>query len=121
MNTSNTSDNEKDVRPDLEAEGGGNAPDITHERQEAEQSSEADDRSGEEEEGAVSAEEVARLVAEAEQRGYLRGLNENAREMMGRPALLENPRVRTPAEKDRDACQTFASRFLTRLPRGVWD
>lgn len=114
MNTSNTSDNEKEVRPDLEAGGGGNAPDTTHERQEAEQSSEA-------EEGAVSAEEVARLVAEAEQRGYLRGLNENAREMMGRPALLENPRVRTAPEKDREACQTFASRFLTRLPRGVWD
>lgn len=121
MNTSNTSDNEKEVRPDLEAEGGGNAPDTTHERQEAEHSSEAEDRSGEAEEGAVSAEEVARLVAEAEQRGYLRGLNENAREMMGRPALLENPRVRTAPEKDRDACQTFASRFLTRLPRGVWD
>lgn len=31
MNTSNTSDNEKEVRPDLEAEGGGNAPDTTHE------------------------------------------------------------------------------------------
>ena len=121
MNTSNPSDNEKAVRPDLEAEGGVNAPDTTHERQEAEQSSEAEDRSGEEEEGAVSAEEVARLVAEAEQRGYLRGLNENAREMMGRPALLENPRVRTTPEKDREACQTFASRFLTRLPRGVWD
>lgn len=120
MNTSNTSDNEKEVRPDIEAEGGGNAPDTTHE-QKPEQSSEAEDRSGEEEEGAVSAEEVARLVAEAEQRGYLRGLNENAREMMGRPALLENPRVRTVPEKDRDACQTFASRFLTRLPRGVWD
>lgn len=73
------------------------------------------------EEGAVSAEEVARLVAEAEQRGYLRGLNENAGEMMRRPALLENPRVRTAPEKDRDTCQTFASRFLTRLPRGVWD
>lgn len=121
MNTSNTFDNEKEVRPDLEAEGGGNAPDTTHERQEAEHSSEAEARSGEEEEGTVSAEEVARLVAEAEQRGYLRGLNENAREMMGRPALLENPRVRTVPEKDRDACQTFASRFLTRLPRGVWD
>lgn len=121
MNTSNTSDNEKEVRPDLEAEGGGTAPDTTHERQEPEQSSEAQDRSGEAEEGAVSAEEVARLVAEAEQRGYLRGLNENAREMMRRPALLENPRVRTAPEKDRDTCQTFASRFLTRLPRGVWD
>lgn len=113
MNTSNTPDNEKEVRPDIEAEGGCKPPDTTHE-QEPEQSSEA-------EEGAVSAEEVARLVAEAEQRGYLRGLNENAREMMGRPALLENPRVRTAPEKDRDACQTFASRFLTRLPRGVWD
>lgn len=121
MNTSNTSDNETEVRPDIEAEGGGNAPDTTHERQEPEQSSDAEDRSGEEEEGAVSAEEVARLVAEAEQRGYLRGLNENAREMMGRPALLENPRVRTAPEKDREACRTFASRFLTRLPRGVWD
>lgn len=120
MNTSNTSDNEKEVRPDLEAEGGGNAPDTTHE-QEPEQSSEAQDRRGEAEEGAVPAEEVARLVAEAEQRGYLRGLNENAREMMGRPALLENPRVRTTPEKEREACQTFASRFLTRLPRGVWD
>lgn len=121
MNTSNTPDNEKEVRPDMEAEGGCNPSDTTHERQEAEQSSEAQDRSGEEDEGAVSAEEVARLVAEAEQRGYLRGLNENAREMMGRPALLENPRVRTAPDKDRDACQTFASRFLTRLPRGVWD
>lgn len=121
MNTSNTSDNEKEVRPDLEAEGGENAPDTTHERQEPEQSSEAQDRSGEAEEGAISVEEVARLVAEAEQRGYLRGLNENAREMMRRPALLENPRVRTAPEKDRDTCQTFASCFLTRLPRGVWD
>lgn len=120
MNTSNTPDNEKEVMTDIEAEGGCKPPDITHE-QEPEQSSEAEDRSGEEDEGAVSAEEVARLVAEAEQRGYLRGLNENAREMMGRPALLENPRVRTAPDKDRDACQTFASRFLTRLSRGVWD
>lgn len=121
MNTSNTSDNEKEVRPEIEAEWGCKPPDTTHERQEAEHSSEAEARSGEEDEGAVSAEEVARLVAEAEQRGYLRGLNENAREMMGRPALLENPRVRTAPEKDREACRTFASRFLTRLPRGVWD
>lgn len=120
MNTPDN-DNEKEVMPDIEAEGGCNPPDTTHERQETERSSDAEDRSGEGEAGAVSAEEVARLVAEAEQRGYLRGLNENAREMMGRPALLENPRVRTAPEKDRDTCQTFASRFLSRLPRGVWD
>ncbi len=62
--------------------------------------------------------DIAALVAEAEQRGYLRGLNECAAGMMERPALLENMRRRTP-EPERS--ESFASQFLQSVPRNVWD
>lgn len=62
--------------------------------------------------------EVRRLIAEAEQRGYLRGLNERAEEMMRRPALLENTRLN---RKDEDAGAEMTSTFLRGLRPGVWD
>lgn len=68
---------------------------------------------------AVSQDEVARLVAEAEQRGYLRALNERARQQMDRPALFENPARRRQASVPE--ADNLVSAFLSRLPRGVWD
>ncbi len=69
-----------------------------------------------------SREQLDQLVAEAEQRGYLRGRNEIAKQMMDRTQLLGNPLVDSsqPAIRE-DETSAFAQRFLTRLPRGVWD
>lgn len=52
--------------------------------------------------------EVEALIAEAEQRGYLRGRNEAAAEMMNRPGMWQptEPKVTT---------------FLSGLRPGVWD
>ncbi len=64
--------------------------------------------------------EVARLVAEAEERGYLRGRNEAIAERMEQPALWENTAGQpSTADDDRDA--DYASLFLSELRPGVWD
>lgn len=64
--------------------------------------------------------DIDRLVAEAEQRGYLRGRNEQAQAMIDSPAMLENTSLRNE-EPSEGAGSSFASRFLSRLPKGVWD
>ncbi len=60
------------------------------------------------------------LIAEAEQRGYLRGLNEQIARHMQQPALWENER-RPPAEPSADTDGDYASLFLSALRPGVWD
>lgn len=62
--------------------------------------------------------DVERLVAEAEQRGYLRGRNEAAAESMNRTALLENVRL---TEARALEAPDPTSLFLTRLRPDVWD
>lgn len=63
-------------------------------------------------------EEISQMVADAEQRGYLRARNEMAESFMSRPALFENPLRRhdTP-----ETARSLAENFLSELPRGVWD
>lgn len=63
---------------------------------------------------------IEALIAEAEQRGYLRARNEMAAKAMEQPALLADPLRSTHANtpvNDTD----LAAGFLARLPRGVWD
>ncbi|MDE6101286.1 MAG: hypothetical protein K2G01_09600 [Paramuribaculum sp.] len=67
---------------------------------------------------APGAEEIARLMAEAEQRGYLRARNEIAEQLMSRPELFENP---LRGREGREKPQSLAEGFLSELPRGVWD
>ena len=62
--------------------------------------------------------DIEALLAEAEQRGYLRGRNEAIEASMHTPALLENSRLtRARALEDPDP----ASLFLSRIRPGVWD
>lgn len=68
----------------------------------------------------VDASEVQRLVAEADRRGYLRALNEMARAELDKPRLFENPSLTGMRAETRES-STPASRFLTSLPRRVWD
>jgi len=72
----------------------------------------------------MTAGEVARLVAEAERRGWLRARNEMAAKAMNGPALLENPCLnshRTPGDNAVNKDDDFVSRFLSTLPRNVWE
>lgn len=59
--------------------------------------------------------DVEQLIAEAEQRGYLRGRNERIEVEMRRPSLLENNRN---AERDVEVSQPL---ILNHLRRSVWD
>lgn len=62
--------------------------------------------------------DIEALLAEAEQRGYLRGRNEAIEASMRTPALLENSRLtRARALEEPDP----ASLFLSRIRPGVWD
>ena len=62
--------------------------------------------------------DIEALLAEAEQRGYLRGRNEALEASMHTPALLENSRLtRARALEAPDP----ASLFLSRIRPGVWD
>ena len=62
--------------------------------------------------------DIEALLAEAEQRGYLRGRNEAIEASMHTPALLENSRLtRARALEAPDP----ASLFLSRIRPGVWD
>lgn len=62
--------------------------------------------------------DIETLLAEAEQRGYLRGRNEAIEASMHTPALLENSRLtRARALEAPDP----ASLFLSRIRPGVWD
>lgn len=66
----------------------------------------------------MAMDQVNRLVAEAEARGYLRGRNECAAREMNTPQLWENPR-RTAMERE---CEPDpACEFLSKIRPGVWD
>lgn len=70
------------------------------------------------EQGADEADpDIATLIAEAEQRGYLRGRNEAASEMMERPAMWQPACPDSPAGRLTSA----ADSFLSGLRPGVWD
>lgn len=64
---------------------------------------------------ALTAEEVAAMVAEAEQRGYLRGCNERIDTLMERPAMWQQPAAPAPADDDTEIM------ILNHLRRSVWD
>lgn len=66
----------------------------------------------------VERQEVNRLVAEAEARGYLRGRNEVAEISMNTPGLWENPR-RTAMDRESEPDPTCG--FLSKIRPGVWD
>lgn len=66
----------------------------------------------------VERQEVNRLVAEAEARGYLRGRNELAEISMNSPGLWENPR-RTAMDRETDPDPAYG--FLSKIRPGVWD
>lgn len=67
--------------------------------------------------------ETLRLIAEAEQRGYLRGLNEAAEQRMEQPTLFEDlARRREKAGNKADPVPDDpAAGFLSRISRSVWD
>ena len=68
-------------------------------------------------------EEIAAMVAEAEQRGYLRGRNEIIGQMMREPSLFSNPvrvRIDESAENRSDSADP-ARDFLTHIRPQVWD
>lgn len=71
-----------------------------------------------------SPEDVGRLVAEAEQRGYMRGVNEQLSKLMEQPTLYEdlarrkNKSRSLPDESDEDP---LTSRFLSDIQPGIWD
>lgn len=65
-------------------------------------------------------EDIERMMAEAERRGYLRCLNEMAQERMNRPELLENVSLSRTASS-RSASPSPADSFLSVLPPRVWD
>lgn len=61
--------------------------------------------------------EVQALIAEAEQRGYLRGRNDAAQQWLN-SNLYDNP-LRQPAPQE--AADPLADAFLSAIPPGVWD
>ncbi len=72
---------------------------------------------------APSAEE---LIAEAEQRGYLRGRNEALAESLSRPAMMAEPGVgpeaaSAPAAPSSPLTDDLSSSFLSHIRPSVWD
>lgn len=61
--------------------------------------------------------DLAELLAQAEQRGYLRGRNEAAEEMMNRPTMWQPTEAQSPAHR----MAAVADNFLSGLRPGVWD
>jgi len=69
-------------------------------------------------------EKIAKLVAEAEQRGYMRGLNERMSEQMNQPRLYEDlaRRPAAPAGGNYAADEDpLTSGFLSAVRANVWD
>lgn len=67
---------------------------------------------------------VARLVAEAEQRGYMRGLNERMTELIDRPGLYEDLARRaagTAGDSSVEDKDPLTSGFLSTVRASVWD
>lgn len=65
--------------------------------------------------------DIARLLADAEQRGYLRGLNERAAQAMDTPRLWANPRRMAQEEQLAAEADDPDFGFLTHIRPGVWD
>lgn len=65
--------------------------------------------------------DIARLLADAEQRGYLRGLNERAAQAMDTPRLWANPRRMVQEEQLAAEADDPDFGFLTHIRPGVWD
>lgn len=68
----------------------------------------------------VTQEQLERLVAEAEERGYLRGRNESIAELMKRPGMFE----RADADSMSDSADSVGSSevmILNNLRPSVWD
>lgn len=67
--------------------------------------------------------DIDALVAEAEERGYRRGLNEAIERQMNSPALFDDLARRRNARQQPPAAEpdTLASGFLTGIRPGVWD
>jgi hypothetical protein len=68
----------------------------------------------------VTQEQLERLVAEAEERGYLRGRNESIAELMKRPGMFE----RADADSMSDSADSAGSSevmILNNLRPSVWD
>lgn len=63
-----------------------------------------------------SAAEIEAMIAEAEQRGYLRGRNENIEQLMQRPGMLERASVEQIAAANADSPM-----ILTREHISIWD
>lgn len=70
-----------------------------------------------------TAEEIAALIAEAEERGYLRGRNEMIEQMMQEPPLFSNPaRHKGYAPTASSASEPDPARdFLAHIRPQVWD
>lgn len=64
----------------------------------------------------VTDEELAKLIEEAEQRGYLRGLNRNASELFNRPVVGDQAQT-----DDNDLFPEGEVLILKNLRRSVWD
>ncbi len=77
----------------------------------------------------VSEDEIAELVAEAEQRGYKRGINEQLSAQLNRPGLYADlARTKDTAAAPQKGCgetidsgDSMTSRFLADIRPGVWD
>lgn len=67
--------------------------------------------------------DVDALVAEAEERGYRRGINEAIERQMNGPALFDDLARRRNAgqQPTADEADSLASGFLTGIRPGVWD
>ena len=72
---------------------------------------------------AISSEDLARAVAEAEQRGYLRGRNESISQSMRRNGIWEQPRHSedTPQPAPSSADGDDDPVLLRRIRPSIWD
>lgn len=61
---------------------------------------------------------MARLIEEAELRGYIRGRNATAAELMRSPAMLQNPLLPYPDPKP--STPSAADSFLASITPDVW-
>ncbi len=75
------------------------------------------DAGGEREDG-LTQERVAEMMAEAEQRGYLRGRNESIEELMRKPGMFERVADGRLAEADSEA---DVPEILSRRRVSIWD
>ena len=66
--------------------------------------------------------DIETLIAEAEERGYKRGLNEKLSRELNRPELYADmARLDQPASEPASSADELTSGFLTNIRPGVWD